>query len=45
MAKIKEVKRKSGIVWVVYNVNNKVVVITHDKNIAKKFVNQKRGST
>ena len=38
MARIKEIKRKSGSVWIVYNNSNKVVVITHDRNIAKNFI-------
>ena len=35
---IEEVRRKSGTVWVVYNDKNKIIVVTHDRNIAKSFL-------
>ena len=36
--RLEEVKRKSGSVWVVYDDNNKIVIITHDRNMAGKFM-------
>jgi len=43
VARIEEVKRKSGIVWVVYNNADKVVILTRDRSMAKKFIEIIRG--